>query len=138
MRPRNSDVGVAIFSLEMSKAQLGLRMLCTEARVDHSKVRSGRLADREFPALATAAGKLAETSIYVDDTPAISVLELRAKSRRLVRDREKKIGLIIVDYLQLMRGMGTAQNREQEISEISRSLKALAKELSIPVIAFPS
>lgn len=127
--------GVAVFSLEMAKEQLVLRMLCSEARIDHSKVRSGYLADREFPALVMAAGRLAETPIYIDDTPAISVLELRAKARRLVRDRDKKIGLIIVDYLQLMRGSGSAPNREQEISEISRSMKALAKELNIPVIA---
>lgn len=129
-----AGIGVAVFSLEMAKEQLVLRMLCCEARIDHSKVRSGYLADREFPALVMAAGRLAETPIYIDDTPAISVLELRAKARRLVRDREKKVGLIIVDYLQLMRGMGNAPNREQEISEISRSLKALAKELSVPVI----
>ncbi|MFB3121610.1 MAG: replicative DNA helicase [Candidatus Binatia bacterium] len=127
--------GVAVFSLEMAKEQLVLRMLCSEARIDHSKVRSGYLADREFPALVMAAGRLAETPIYIDDTPAISVLELRAKARRLVRDRDKKIGLIIVDYLQLMRGSGRPPNREQEISEISRSMKALAKELNIPVIA---
>ncbi len=131
----HAGIGVAVFSLEMAKEQLGLRMLCSEARVDHSKVRSGHLAEREFPALVSAAGRLAEAPIYIDDTPAISRLELRAKSRRLVRDRDKKIGLIIVDYLQLMRGMSTVQNREQEISEISRSLKALAKELSVPVIA---
>ncbi len=131
----HSGIGVAIFSLEMAKEQLGLRMLCSEARVDHSRVRSGHLAEREFPALVIAAGKLAEAPIYIDDTPAISILELRAKSRRLVRDRGKKIGLIIVDYLQLMRGRGNTQNREQEISEISRSLKALAKELNVPVIA---
>ena len=127
--------GVAVFSLEMAKEQLVLRMLCSEARIDHSKVRSGYLADREFPALVMAAGRLAETPIYLDDTPAISILELRAKARRLVRDRDKKIGLIIVDYLQLMRGSERAPNREQEISEISRSMKALAKELNIPVIA---
>jgi replicative DNA helicase len=127
--------GVAVFSLEMAKEQLVLRMLCSEARIDHSKVRSGYLADREFPALVMAAGRLAEIPIYIDDTPAISVLELRAKARRLVRDRDKKIGLIIVDYLQLMRGSERAPNREQEISGISRSMKALAKELNIPVIA---
>ena len=128
-------VGVAVFSLEMAKEQLVLRMLCSEARVNSSKVRSGYLGERDFPQLAKAAGRLHEAPIYIDDTPAISVLELRAKARRLVRDRSKKIGLIVVDYLQLMRGMGTASNREQEISEISRSLKALAKELSVPVIA---
>jgi replicative DNA helicase len=130
-----TGAGVAVFSLEMAKEQLVLRMLCSEARVDSSKVRSGYLGERDFPQLAKAAGRLHEAPIYIDDTPAISVLELRAKARRLVRDRSKKIGLIVVDYLQLMRGMGTASNREQEISEISRSLKALAKELSVPVIA---
>jgi replicative DNA helicase len=131
----NASVGVAVFSLEMAKEQLVLRMLCSEARVDNSKVRAGYLGERDFPKLVMAAGRLAEAPIYIDDTPAISILELRAKARRLVRDREKKVGLIVVDYLQLMRGMGTAGNREQEISEISRSLKALAKELSVPVIA---
>jgi archaellum biogenesis ATPase FlaH len=130
-----TGVGAAVFSLEMAKEQLVLRMLCSEARVNSSKVRSGYLGERDFPKLANAAGRLHDLSIYIDDTPAISVLELRAKARRLVRDRSKKIGLIVVDYLQLMRGMGGASNREQEISEISRSLKALAKELSVPVIA---
>ncbi|MBI1995191.1 MAG: replicative DNA helicase [Deltaproteobacteria bacterium] len=130
-----TGAGVAVFSLEMAKEQLVLRMLCSEARVNSSKVRSGYLGERDFPQLAKAAGRLHEAPIYIDDTPAISVLELRAKARRLVRDRSKKIGLIVVDYLQLMRGMGAASNREQEISEISRSLKALAKELNVPVIA---
>ena len=130
-----SGVGTAVFSLEMAREQLVLRMLCCEARVNSSKVRSGYLGERDFPQLAKAAGRLHEAPIYVDDTPAISILELRAKARRLVRDRTKKIGLIVVDYLQLMRGMGAASNREQEISEISRSLKALAKELNVPVIA---
>jgi replicative DNA helicase len=130
-----AGVGVAIFSLEMAKEQLVLRMLCSEARVNNSKVRSGYLSERDFPKLANAAGRLHEALIYIDDTPAISVLELRAKARRLVRDRTKKVGLIVIDYLQLMRGMGGASNREQEISEISRSLKALAKELAVPVVA---
>jgi len=130
-----AGIGAAVFSLEMAKEQLVLRMLCSEARVNNSKVRSGYLAERDFPKLANAAGRLHEAPIYIDDTPAISVLELRAKARRLVRDRSKKVGLIVVDYLQLMRGMGGASNREQEISEISRSLKALAKELNVPVIA---
>jgi replicative DNA helicase len=127
--------GVAIFSLEMAKEQLALRLLCSEARVDNSKVRTGYLSDRDFPKLATAAGRLHDALIYIDDTPAISVLELRAKARRMARDRDKKLALIIIDYLQLMRGSGAAQNREQEISEISRSLKALAKELNVPVLA---
>ena len=130
-----SGYGVAVFSLEMAKEQLALRLLCSEARVDNARVRTGYLSDRDFPKLATAAGKLHDALIYIDDTPAISVLELRAKARRLARDRDKKLGLIIVDYLQLMRGTGAAQNREQEISEISRSLKALAKELNVPVMA---
>jgi replicative DNA helicase len=130
-----AGVGAAVFSLEMAKEQLVLRMLCSEARVNSAKVRSGYLGERDFPQLARAAAKLHEAPIYIDDTPAISVLELRAKARRLLRDRGKKVGLIVVDYLQLMRGMGPASNREQEISEISRSLKALAKELNVPVIA---
>jgi replicative DNA helicase len=127
--------GVAIFSLEMAKEQLALRLLCSEARVDNSRVRTGYLSDRDFPKLATAAGRLHDALIFIDDTPAISILELRAKARRIARDRDKRLGLIIVDYLQLMRGTGAAQNREQEISEISRSLKALAKELNVPVLA---
>ncbi|HUI27596.1 MAG TPA: replicative DNA helicase [Candidatus Kryptonia bacterium] len=130
----HADTGVAIFSLEMSKEQLVLRMLCSEARVDQSKVRAGFAADRDFPKLALAAQRLAEAPIYIDDTPALSVLELRAKARRLKRERDAKLGLVMVDYLQLMRGH-TTDNREQEISSISRSLKALAKELNVPVIA---
>ncbi|MBP1686898.1 MAG: primary replicative helicase [Deltaproteobacteria bacterium] len=127
--------GVAIFSLEMSKEQLGLRMLCSEARVDQSKVRTGYIPASAFPELAKAASRLSESRIFIDDTPALSVLELRAKARRLKRERESKLGLIIVDYLQLMRGHDGADNREQEISSISRSLKALAKELNVPVVA---
>jgi replicative DNA helicase len=130
-----AKLGVAIFSLEMSKEQLVLRMLCSEARVDQSKVRAGFAAERDFPKLALAASRLADSPIYVDDTPALSVLELRAKARRLKRERESKLGLVIVDYLQLMRGHENADNREQEISSISRSLKALAKELNVPVVA---
>ena len=129
-----AKIGVAIFSLEMSKEQLVLRMLCSEARVDQSKVRAGFAAERDFPKLALAASRLADSPIYIDDTPALSVLELRAKARRLKRDPDSKLGLIIVDYLQLMRGHD-GDNREQEISSISRSLKALAKELNLPVVA---
>jgi replicative DNA helicase len=129
------DVGVAVFSLEMSKEQLALRMLCSEARVDLSRVRTGHLSDREFPTLAMAAGRLADAPIFIDDTPALSVLELRAKARRLKRDPATKLGLVIVDYIQLMRSSEGRDSREQEISEISRSLKALAKELQVPVIA---
>jgi replicative DNA helicase len=129
------DVGVAVFSLEMSKEQLALRMLCSEARVDLARVRTGHLSDREFPTLAMAAGRLADAPIFIDDTPALSVLELRAKARRLKRDPQTKLGLVIVDYIQLMRSAEGRDSREQEISEISRSLKALAKELQVPVIA---
>ena len=128
------NTGVAVFSLEMSKEQLVLRMLCCEARVDQSKVRAGFAAQRDYPKLAIAAERLSAAPIYIDDTPALSVLELRAKARRLKRERESNLGLVIVDYLQLMRGHNS-DSREQEISSISRSLKALAKELSVPVIA---
>jgi len=129
----HANIAVAIFSLEMSKEQLVLRMLCSEARVDNAKVRTGYLGERDFPRLAMAAGRLAEAPIYIDDTPAQNVLELRAKARRL--KREANIGLVIIDYLQLMRGLSAQENRTQELSEISRSLKSLAKELNIPVIA---
>ena len=131
-----NGTGVAVFSLEMSKEQLVLRMLCSQARVDLSKVRTGFLAQKDFPRLAEAAGRIHDAPIYVDDTPALSALELRAKARRLKRDKDAKLGLIIVDYLQLMRGSGARDDsREQEISQISGSLKALAKELRLPVIA---
>ena len=125
--------GVAIFSLEMSKEQLVQRMLCSQARVDAHKVRSGFLAPSDWPKLTAAAGQLSASKIFIDDTPAISVLELRAKARRLKANQG--IELIILDYLQLMRSTVQSENRQQEISEISRSLKALARELSIPVIA---
>jgi replicative DNA helicase len=131
----HAQVGVAVFSLEMSKEQLVLRMLCSQARVDQSKVRAGYAAERDFPKLALAASRLADSAIYIDDTPALTVLELRAKARRLKREKDAQLGLVIVDYLQLMRGHDSADNREQEISSISRSLKALAKELDVPVIA---
>jgi replicative DNA helicase len=126
------QVPAVVFSLEMSKEQLVQRLLCSVARVDASRVRNGKLAQSEFPTLITAAGAIAEAPVYIDDTPAISVLELRAKARRL--KAERNIGLVVVDYLQLMQGSNT-ESRQQEISEISRSLKALAKELKVPVIA---
>ena len=127
---------VGIFSLEMSKEQLVLRMLCSEARVDAHKIRSGYLGrpgNDNWQQLIRAAGKLSEAPIFIDDSASISILEMRAKARRLKSERQ--LGLIIVDYLQLMRGRGDANNREQEISDISRSLKGLAKELHVPVIA---
>ncbi len=128
-------IGVAIFSLEMAMEQLVLRMLCAEARVDNARLRTGYLRDAEFPALVRAAGRLADAPVYIDDTPAATVLEVRAKTRRLLRDRSRRIGLVVIDYLQLMRAHRDSPNREQEISEISRSLKALAKELNVPVVA---
>jgi replicative DNA helicase len=127
------EVPVGIFSLEMSKEQLGMRMLCSEARVDAHKLRTGFFSNRDWPLLLRAAGTISEAAIFIDDSPALSALELRAKARRLKRDQN--IGLIVVDYLQLMRGPQGAERREQEISEISRGLKALAKELTVPVVA---
>jgi replicative DNA helicase len=111
-----------------------MRMLCSQAEVDLKKVRTGFLAQKDFPPLAKAAGRLHDAPIYIDDTPALSVLELRAKARRLARSKEANLGLVVVDYIQLMRGSGATDSREQEISEISRSLKALAKELNLPVV----
>ncbi len=127
-------VPTAVFSLEMSKEQLVQRMLCSHAKVDAHKVRTGYLATSDWPRLTAAAGKLSEAPIFIDDTPAISVMELRAKARRLKAQQDIK--LIILDYMQLMRGTTmNAESRQQEISEISRSLKALARELSVPIVA---
>jgi replicative DNA helicase len=128
-----SGVPVGIFSLEMSKEQLAMRLLCAEARVDSHKIRTGFLSQQECAKLITAAGTFMEAPIYIDDTPAISTLELRAKARRMMADRG--LGMVIVDYLQLMRGREGSERREQEISEISRGLKALAKEMNVPVMA---
>jgi len=125
---------VALFSLEMGKEALVQRVLCSEGRVDAGRLRKGRLRDDEYARLATAAGHLNTAPIYIDDSPAISVLEMRAKARRLKADRPE-LAMIIVDYLQLMRAPGRSENRQQEVSEISRGLKALAKELDIPVVA---
>lgn len=127
-----NPVPAVIFSLEMSKEQLVQRMLCSLAKVDAGRLRTGHLGESDWPKLTMAAGQLNETQIFIDDTPAISVLELRSKARRL--KAEHGLGLIVVDYLQLMRG-SNPESRQQEISEISRSLKALAKELAVPVIA---
>lgn len=122
-----------IFSLEMAKEQLALRMLCSEAKVDAHRLRGGFLGEADWPKLTRAAGSLSEAPIFIDDSPGITVLEMRAKARRL--KAERKLGLVVVDYLQLMRGRSDSETREQEISDISRSLKALAKELNIPVLA---
>ena len=127
------DVSTAIFSLEMSKESLVQRLLCAEGRVDSGRLRRGRLQDDEYARLATAAGHLNTAPIWIDDSPAITALEVRAKARRLAA--ETNLGLLVVDYLQLMAGPRNVENRQQEISAISRSLKAVAKELNIPVIA---
>jgi replicative DNA helicase len=128
-----NKIPVAVFSLEMSKEQLVIRMLCSEAHVEGTRLRTGYLNESDWPKLTIAAGNLSEAPIYIDDTAALSVLELRAKARRL--KSERGLGMLIIDYLQLMKGRARVENRQQEISEISRSLKALSKELSIPVIA---
>jgi replicative DNA helicase len=125
--------GVAVFSLEMSKEALVQRMLCAEARVDSQAVRRGTLRDPDFTRLARAAGILQSCPVWIDDSPALTLLEMRSKARRL--KVENDVRLIVVDYLQLMRSPEYSENRVQEISDISRSLKGLARELEIPVIA---
>ncbi|MFA7468315.1 MAG: replicative DNA helicase, partial [Desulfotomaculaceae bacterium] len=127
------NVPVAIFSLEMSSEQLVRRMLCTEAMVDQHKARVGDLEEEEWARITEVAEKFSEAKIFIDDTPAITISGIRGKVKRL--QAEHGLGLIIVDYLQLMRGRGRVENRQQEIAEISRSLKALAKELNAPVLA---
>lgn len=129
----DSNIPVAIFSLEMSKEQLSLRMLSSEARIDSSRLRRGFISQDDWIKITDSAGVLSQAPIFIDDSPNITALEIRAKSRRL--KMEKDIGLIIIDYLQLMRSRVSAERRDLEISEISRSLKALAKELNIPVVA---
>ncbi len=126
-------IPVGIFSLEMANYQLAMRLLCAEARVNSHLLRTGKLPTTEFPRLSFAVGKLAAAPIYIDDSPSLGILELRAKARRL--KAEKDVGLLFVDYLQLIHGSSYLENRQQEISAISRSLKALAKELAIPVVA---
>lgn len=128
-----ANVAVAVFSLEMSKEQLSMRMLCSEARVDSSRIRSGFLSSDDWAKLTQAAGALTDAPVFIDDSPDISATSIRTKCRRLKMDKD--LGLVIVDYLQLMRGSISTERRDLEISEISRSLKLLAKELSIPVIA---
>ncbi len=125
--------GVAVFSLEMSKDSLVQRMLCAEAMIDSQAVRQGRIRDSDYPKLARASGILQQCPIWIDDSPSLTLLEMRGKARRL--RAEVEVGLVIVDYLQLMRSPEYSDNRVQEISDISRSLKALARELEIPVIA---
>ena len=129
-----ANVPVAIFSLEMSKEQMTNRILCSEAMVDSNKLRTGKIEDEEWTKLAEASGALSTSQIFIDDTPGISVMEIRAKCRKL--KLEKNIGLIVIDYIQLVQASNKRNSsREQEISEISRSLKILAKEINVPVIA---
>tara|TARA_B100000700_G_scaffold28870_1_gene27758 strand:+ start:1528 stop:2874 length:1347 start_codon:yes stop_codon:yes gene_type:complete len=128
-----NNSGTAIFSLEMSSDQLGQRLLTSEARVDNSHVRRGSLPSGKWKNINIASGKLAQAPLYIDDTPALSILDLRSRARRL--KRERNIEMIIVDYLQLMQGPQNSENRQNEISQITQSLKALAKELDIPVVA---
>ena len=129
-----AKVPVAIFSLEMSKEQMVNRILCSEAMVDSNKIKTGKIEEEDWTKLAEALGRISDAPIYIDDTPGISIAEIRAKCRKL--KLEKNIGLVIIDYLQLVTASGKKNaSREQEISEISRSLKILAKELNVPVIA---
>jgi replicative DNA helicase len=149
---REPGFGVCLFSLEMPREQIAIRMVCSEGRVDVGKIRQGYLQAEDWRRLTEAASYLSSLPIWIDDTPALGILELRAKVRRIQAEYnreavkadptrgikavpERKVGLVVVDYLQLMRGSGTTSNREQEIAEISRGLKALAKELAVPVIA---
>jgi replicative DNA helicase len=129
----DAGVPVAIFSLEMAREQLSLRLLCAEARIDSSRLRSGFFSMEDWDRVTDAADVLSPAPIFIDDSPSLSALEVRAKARRLKMD--KNIGLIVIDYLQLMQGRASAERRDLEISEISRSLKALAKELNLPVLA---
>jgi len=129
----NDNIPVALFSLEMSKEQLSMRMLSSEARLNSSRLRSGFISQDDWMKITEAAGSLSNAPIYIDDSPDISAMEIRAKARRLKMD--KKIGLVIIDYLQLMKTKGLTERRDLEISDISRSLKALSKELDLPVVA---
>jgi len=128
------ELPVALFTLEMSKAEVTQRLLCSEAKVESQRLRSGRLAADDWPRLTAACDKLAKAPIYVDDTGAITMMEIRSKARRL-KQKHPELGLIIVDYLQLMTSGTSAENRVQEVSQISRSLKVLARDLDVPIIA---
>ena len=125
---------VALFTLEMSKAEVTQRLMCSEAKVESDRVRSGKLTQEDWPRLTAACDKLMKAPIYVDDTGSITMMELRSKARRL-KAREPALGLIVVDYLQLMTSGGTVENRVQEVSQISRNLKVLARDLDVPILA---
>ncbi len=130
----NEEAVIAIFSLEMSSEQLALRMLCSEAKVSGQKIRTGYLAQSDWPKLTSAAGRLHNCSIFIDDTPVQTALDIRAKARRL-QNEKGRLDLVVIDYLQLMNARGKSESRTLEVSEITRSLKQLAKELNVPVIA---
>jgi replicative DNA helicase len=126
---------VAVFSMEMGATQLAMRLVCSVGRIDQQRLRTGRLTEDDWPRLTSAIQKMQDANLFIDETPALNPLELRARARRLAR-QYGKLGLIMVDYLQLMSGTGSSgENRATEVAEISRSLKALAKELNVPVIA---
>ena len=129
-----SQTPVALFTLEMSKAEVTQRLMCSEAKVESDRVRSGKLAQEDWPRLTAACDKLMKSPIYVDDTGSITMMELRSKARRL-KSREPGLGLIVVDYLQLMTSGSSAENRVQEVSQISRNLKVLARDLDVPILA---
>src|SRR5881392_2588481 len=131
------NIPVGLFTLEMSKAEVTQRLMCSEAKVESQRLRTGKLAPDDWPRLTAACDKLAKAPIYVDDTGSINMMEIRSKSRRL-KSRHPDLGLVIVDYLQLMSSAGTAENRVQEVSQISRSLKILARDLEVPIIALRS
>jgi len=128
------EVPVAMFTLEMSKLEVTQRLMCSEAKVESQRLRTGKLAQEDWPRLTAACDKLAKAPIYVDDTGSITLMEIRSKARRL-KMREPNLGLIIIDYLQLMTSGTSAENRVQEVSQISRSLKVLARDLDVPIIA---
>jgi replicative DNA helicase len=128
------DLPVALFTLEMSKSEVTQRLLCSEAKVESQRLRTGKLAQDDWPRLVAAGDKLMKAPIYVDDTGSITMMEIRSKARRL-KTREPRLGLIIVDYLQLMTSGTTAENRVQEVSQISRNLKVLARDLDVPILA---
>jgi len=128
------SIPVALFTLEMSKSEVTQRMMCSEAKVESQRLRSGRLAPDDWPRLTAACDRLMKAPIYVDDTGSTTIMELRSKARRL-KSREPSLGLIIVDYLQLMTSGASAENRVQEVSQISRALKVLARELDVPILA---
>ncbi|QDQ25034.1 replicative DNA helicase [Chitinimonas arctica] len=131
----DAGLPVAIFSMEMGGAQLVMRMVGSVGRLDSNKIKTGNLEDDDWQKLTYAAGKLSEANIFIDETPGLTALEIRARSRRLARQFGGQLGLIIIDYLQLMQGSGKDQNRATELGEISRSIKGLAKELRVPIIA---